>query len=230
MMWTKQRLIFVGLLAVAGGALAVDRFILGGGQDHAVPPSPNSTRTQAAEPAPAASTNALPRDSAAAPAPSTRTPLISVTDRLQPLLRFPNGPILDEHRNAMQIPSAWALAIAATSAPPSADLAAAPAPQPEILPTFRLTMIVRDKSGTPIAAWINGQLVRPGGSIAGFTLTSIAASSSRGENLGIRLARNNRELIIPFHTRNDLPHVVGADDANDTDSIDAIRTAEVQTP
>jgi hypothetical protein len=194
-----QRKVAVGLLVLAGGAWGFDRFVLGYSD-----PAPAGAALAVSPGGPGAAA-AGPRADGSAPA-APPTPASGPAIKPTPTLAQRLG-VLDGHREAEPvditlIPASWP---APAPEEGSEKPKAAETPAVAAGPTFRLTAVVRNQAREPVAAWINGRLVRLGEEIEGHTLLAIVKDPERGNALTALLDGPEAHAKVALTPRADLP-------------------------
>ncbi len=186
---TKHK-VAIGLVAMAAGAIVVDRFVIG----------------YAADPLVLDESDLLAASSSVKGQVAARTgqgEALSLADRINAFASSVRE--LDQvHAEAMVVPAAWT-PVHSRPEIRSENGSEAPVASP---PSLRLTLVVRDASGVPTAAVINGERVRPGDAIAGCTLLRI----EQGIGLGTRAIFSwlGGELAVPMESGQGRPIVVFA--------------------
>ena len=194
MKWNTQRKSVVAVLALAGAAFCVDRFVLGYAGPRA---AAAQTTTSIIAPAPATSEAAPIR-------------AIPLAKRVGSLIRESPGPDFPATFDALCIPASWSPLLREPEPliAPSALSSASPAAE---TPSFSISSVFLGASPKTTAARIDNKLIRVGQSIRGHQLLRI----EHGSPAIVVLSGPAGELRLPF-TIGGTNANPGADDAPTT--------------
>ena len=171
---TKERKLYVGILALAGIGLLVDRLFL------APEDAPSNPSSAAAAAIPTRPPVVVPSASTGAAKPAESAGRPSCADRLAKVGRSLPADLSDL-RDAFRPSAAWCAAIK-TAAP-------SPSPQQPDKPTFgqqhQLTAVVVDGKGGK--AIVDGRCLEVGDQLDGFTLVSVGTKTAVFTNGDVRL-------------------------------------------
>lgn len=186
MKWNTQRKAVVAVLALAGAALCVDRFVLGYSGPRAAAAVETTADVIASAPA------------AASAAPSGA---LSLAKRVAALASDAPGPEFPATTDALCIPASWNSLL---SEPEQSHPATPGSPSTAIggAPSFVVSSVVFGTHKEPLAARIDGKLIRVGQSIRGHQLLRI----EKGSPAIVVLSGTSGEIQVPF--------TIGGDNSN----------------
>ncbi len=186
MKWNTQRKAVVAVLALAGAALCVDRFVLGYSGPRAAAAVETTADVIASAPA------------ATSVAPSSA---LSLAKRVAALAADAPGPEFPATTDALCIPASWNSLL---SEPEQSHPATPGSPSSAIsgVPTFAVSSVFHGADSSSAAARIDGKLIRVGQSIRGHELLRI----EKGSPAIVVLAGPGGEVRIPF--------TIGGDNSN----------------
>lgn len=186
MKWNTQRKAAVAVLALAGAALCVDRFVLGSAGPRAAAAVESTADVLASAP-----------DATSVAPSSTR----SLAKRVAALASDTPGPEFPATTDALCIPASWSSLL---REPEQSHPAAPGTPSLSIsgAPTFTVSSVVLGAHKQPLAARIDGTLLSVGQSIRGHKLLRI----EKGSPAIVVLSGPAGELRIPF--------TIGGDNSN----------------
>ena len=174
--WNNQRKAAVAVLALAGAAFCVDRFVLGYGPRSA---SAADTISAIITPTPAAST-----------APAAPVPTTTLSRKVSDLVGAHSA---TEFPDALRIPTEWSSLLAE---PPKQNLIHIPDAKetPVEAPTFVVSSVFLGASAKTTGARINNKLILLNQSISGYTLLHIV----KGNPSTVVLSGPRGELRVPL--------------------------------
>jgi hypothetical protein len=193
--WNTQRKAVVAVLALAGAAFCVDRFVLGYGPQTAAAAETTADIVTSAPSSPAAAARSRPAERTA-----------TLTQRIAALSISAAGPELPATTDALCVPASWSELI--READPPKGLAATAAPAGHEPERFTVSSVFLGNDPTKAAARINGRLVRVGQTIRGHEFLRIEPGSPSI----VVLAGPDGEVRVPL--------TIGGDNANpDKDDV-----------
>ena len=185
--WNNQRKAVVAVLALAGAAFCVDRFVLGYGPRSASAATPIEAAVDILTSAPSKEAGA------ATPAVAART--VSLAERVASLI--PADEQGAETPNAFALPAAWANLLR-TSEPTPSSPAAGPPPTTTSGESFTLSSVFAAPSGSKSAARINGRLILVGQKINGHELLRLDHEHGKNFVAVLRGTEPGSEIRVPL--------------------------------
>lgn len=187
MKWTNQRKAFVAILALAGGAFVVDRYILGYEGVDLAGPSAETLLVKSDASSPKSSSQPLIR--------ANNVP--SIADRVAALAKA--TPAAEATGDAFTVPEHWRKLV-------EKAVVKAPEPKPapaSAAPTFRLSMIIDGQSQMAV---INAKRIALGQTIEGYTLTEITPTvpgraGQAGRPGSVALEGPTGRIVVPLNVQ-----------------------------